>query len=510
MSTSSPHEPTNDPYTALRRELHRTYLLRSTLGLLEWDQQTGLPPEAAELRSEQSSLLAELAHEAFTSDETRAALEALEASDPSPTDDSAMVARLIRRDYDRATRLPTRFVREKTEHLNRAYHAWSRSRANDDFAQFAPFLKKNLELAREEASLQGWESNPYDYHIDLHDPGVTAKKVESLFQQLKEPLLELVGRILEASPPPTSSLFEGFSESAQERCARLATEAIGFDYRRGRLDRSLHPFCSGDGQDTRLTTRFHPDNPLDSLFSSLHEAGHGLYCQGLPVEEVATPLGEAVGMAIHESQSRLWENQVGRSRAFWTHFAPIYRRHFPEQLRDVSDDELLRAVNRVSLNPIRVDSDEVTYNLHIMLRFELEQALFSGDLEVEALPAEWNRLSLDLIGLQPANDAEGVLQDIHWSGGAFGYFPSYTLGNLIAAQLWYKALEILPGLEESLAKGDFSPLLKWLRNTIHRHGRRFDTEELVTLATGQGISAEPLLRYLKERYVSLHTPTLSD
>lgn len=496
--------PITESYAALRDRLRRAHLLQSTLGLLEWDRQVGLPPGAADLRSEQSSLLAELAHQSFTSAELRSALEALEASDPSPTEDAATVARLVRRDYDRATRLPARFVREKTESHNQAYHAWSRARKENDFAGYAPFLKKNLELAREESSLQGYETNPYDYHIDLHDPGITAATIESLFKRLKDPLLEWVGLILEAARPPRAELFRGFPEPQQERVARLATEAIGFDYRRGRLDRSLHPFCSGDGRDTRLTTRFHPDNPLDSLFSSLHEAGHGLYCQGLPANEAATPLGEAVGMAIHESQSRLWENQVGRSRAFWRFFTPIYRKHFPEQLREAGDEDLYRAVNHVSLNPIRVDSDEVTYNLHIMLRFDLERALFSGDLAVEDLPAEWNRLSGELIGLTPANDAEGVLQDIHWSGGAFGYFPSYTLGNLVAAQLWDKALEILPDLESRIEAGDFRPLLEWLQTAIHRHGRRFDTLELVSLATGQGLSTEPLLRYLKERYVNLH------
>ncbi len=495
---------TSDPHIRLRERLRRVYLLRSSLGLLDWDQQVSLPEGGAELRSEQSALLAELAHQTFVSNETREALEALEETDPAPTSDRAVVARLTRRDYDRAVRLPARFVREKTEHLNRSYHAWTRARADDDFASFAPFLERNLELAREEAGLQGYSKNPYDYHLDQHDPGIDTEKVTVLFGELREPLRELAGAILESQEPADPDLFRGFPVERQEQFARLATAKIGFDYKRGRLDRSVHPFCSGDGRDTRLTTRFFPDNPLDSLFSSLHEAGHGLYCQGLPIEDCATPLGEAVGMAVHESQSRLWENQVGRSRAFWTYFGPLYREHFPEQLRHVPDDALLAAINRVSRNPIRVDSDEVTYNLHIMLRFELERTLFDGNLAVRDLPGEWNRLSQSIVGLEPANDREGVLQDIHWSSGGFGYFPSYTLGNLIAAQLWETAREALPGLEDGFARGEFGPLLEWLLKTIHRHGRRFETDEIVTLATGRPLSTAPLLRYLRERYLAPH------
>ncbi len=493
-----------DPYGRLRDHLNRAYLLKSALGLLDWDQQVNLPPESAELRSAQSSLLATLHHEAFTSSQVREALEALEKAAPPPTDKRSAAARLVRLDYDRAVSLPQKFVQEKTRHLNRSYHAWARARDDNDFASLVPYLEKTLELAQEEAVLQGWRERPYDYHLDLHDPGLTAETVESLFSRLKAPLTELVGALLDSPVKVDPHLFQGFPPGQQERFALRVTEKLGFDYNRGRLDRSLHPFCSGDGNDTRMTTRFTPDNPLDSLFSAIHETGHGLYGQGLPREEAATPLGEAVGMTIHESQSRLWENQVARGRPFWRHFGPQYREYFPEQLRDISDDEVFLAINRVALNPIRVDSDEVTYNLHIMLRFELEKALFDGRLSVKDLPAEWNRLSRSVIGLEPKSDAEGVLQDIHWSGAAFGYFPSYTLGNMVAAQLWYRVLEEIPGLEEKFAQGEFQPLLHWLRENIHRHGRRFDTGKLVERITGGPISPEPLLRYLKQRYLPLY------
>ncbi len=494
-----------DPYSSLREALYRVYLLKTTLGLLDWDQQVNLPRNSADLRSEQSSLLAALHHDAFTSRRVEKALDAMESINSPSGNDQSVVTRLVRRDFDRAKRLPRKFVSEKTEHQSRSYHAWAMARENDDFAYFAPYLEKTLELAKEESALQGFDRNPYDYHIDIHDPGLNAEKVESLFSALKAPLTELVGLLIDSQAESKPELFRGFPVSHQERFALLVTEKMGFDYSRGRLDRSVHPFCAGDGSDTRMTTRFDPDNPLDSLFSAVHETGHGLYSQGLPRDEAATPLGEAVGMAVHESQSRLWENQVARGRAFWRHFAPVYYKYFHEQLRSVSDDDFYLAVNHVSINPIRVDSDEATYNLHIMLRFELEKALFDGQLSVRDLPGEWNRLCLSIIGLEPKNDTEGVLQDIHWSGGAFGYFPSYALGNMIAAQLWYRVIEDIPALESNFAEGDFAPLLDWLRKNIHRHGRRYDTEELVKRATGKAISPEPLLRYLRERYLPPYT-----
>jgi carboxypeptidase Taq len=282
------------------------------------------------------------------------------------------------------------------------------------------------------------------------------------------------------------------------------TEKIGFDYTRGRIDVSLHPFCSGTGADIRMTTRFDADHPLDSLFSSIHETGHGLYEQGLAADQHHTALGQAAGMGAHESQSRLWENQVARSRGFWKFFEPKFRAAFPAQLAPVTSEELYRAINAVAPTLIRVDADEVTYNLHVILRFELEKKLFSGALAVRDLPAAWNAASRDLLGLAPSHDREGVLQDVHWSDGAFGYFPSYCLGNMIAAQLWYRALSLRPQLEEDFARGDFTWLLGWLRATIHAAGKRHDTLALIRHATGAELSPQWLLRYLRERYGALY------
>lgn len=495
---------TNSTYTRLLDALKNSYWISSTLSHLGWDEQVNLPPGSAEHRAEQSAFLADLHHREFTRPEIGEWLAELEQQSASLSEEQQTVVRWTRRDYDRACKLPSKFVVERTEHQSRSYHAWAAARKNNDFAAYAPFLEKTVGLAKKEAELLGWTDKPYDYHVDQHDPGMTAARINELFGQLRAPLVELVGTILESPVKGDPTLFRGFEVDRQEAFVRKTVELLGFDFNRGRLDRSLHPFCSGDGADTRMTTRYHPDNPLDALFSSIHETGHGLYEQGLPLDQRSNPLGQAVGMAVHESQSRLWENQVGRSRAFWAYFEPLFRQAFQSQLAGVSSENLYLAINSVQLNPIRVDSDEVTYNLHILLRFELEKALFEGDLAVDDLPTEWNRLSHEIVGLRPQNDAQGVLQDVHWSGGAFGYFPSYCLGNMMAAQLWYSVTEEIPRLENTFGEGNFEPLLQWLREKIHCHGRRFDTDEMVRHATGKTLGPESLLRYLKERYLPLY------
>jgi len=409
-----------------------------------------------------------------------------------------------RRDYDRATKLPAEFVRAKAAQGSRGYHAWARAKAADDFASYAPFLAKNLEFAQREAAYLGRADAPYDAMLDKFDPGLTAAAVERLFAELKRELVPLARDIV-ASPAAAharavAARLRGFPVEAQRVFLREVTDRIGFDYTRGRIDVSLHPFCSGTGSDVRLTTRYHPDLPLDALFSSIHETGHGLYEQGLPLPHLGTALGINAGMAMHESQSRLWENQVARSRAFWRFFEPRWRELFGAATAVVTSDELHLAVNAVEPTLIRVDADEVTYNLHIVLRFEIEQRLFAGELAVADLPRAWRTASRELLGLEPANDREGVLQDVHWSDGAFGYFPSYCLGNMIAAQLWARVRAVRPGLEDDFARGDFTWLLGWLRENVHTQGRRTSALDLVRRVTGEELSPRPLIAYLRERY----------
>ncbi len=486
-------------------DLKRANVLASVGALLGWDEQVFLPPAAADRRAEQAALLAELHHREATNPRLGEALAALEALGETASDEEKVLRHHARKDYDRLTKLPPEFVAEKARLDSESYHAWAAARADRDFAKFAPFLQRQLELARREAELLG-RPDAYDHALDKHDPGMTAARLTALFAELKRDLVPLARRIVDSPVKAPRGLLHGFPVELQREFLQEVTTALGFDFARGRIDVSLHPFCSGDGFDVRMTTRFDADNPLDSLFSAIHETGHGLYEQGLPREWIGTPLGEAVGMGIHESQSRLWENQVARSRAFWRHWEPRFRAKFAPRLDGVSSDALHRAINEVAPTLIRVDSDEVTYNLHIILRFEIEQRLFRGELAVADLPAAWNALAQELLGLTPAHDGEGCLQDVHWSAGAFGYFPSYCLGNMIAAQLWYAAQAALPGLEEDLAAGRFGRLLGWLRAQIHVRGRRLETEELVRAVTGEGLSPRHLVRYLGERYLPLYEP----
>jgi len=477
----------------------------TVLGLLGWDEQVNLPPASSDQRAQEMAVLSEIHHNLASDSSIETLLQPLEEDWAKLNADEQCVVKNSRKDYDRATRLPTDYVTEKAILDSQAYHAWVDARGKNHFGAFAPFLKRQVEMSVKGAELMGKSDNPYDYQIDLFDPGMTAETIEGLFNTLKEELVPLARSILDSQVKAKTEQLKGFPIEKQKAFLTEVAETLGFDYQRGRFDVAVHPFCSGNACDTRLTTRFDEDVPLDSLFSSIHETGHGLYEQGLPIDQLHNALGQAVGMGIHESQSRLWENQVSRSREFWQHFEPKYRAAFPEQLTGLSSDDLYLAVNSVTLCPIRVDSDEVTYNFHIILRFELEKKLIGGELSVDDLPAEWNRLSKEIIGLSPPSDKEGVLQDVHWSGGMFGYFPSYCLGNMIAAQLWDKALEEIPDLLSDFSQGKFDRLLAWLRGRIHQHGKRYDTQDLVTRVTGEPINPKYLIKYLKDRYLPLYS-----
>jgi carboxypeptidase Taq len=487
--------------------LKQAHTLGTVSELLGWDEQVNLPPGAAEQRAQQHAALAAAQHDAASDERIGAMLAALEARGAALSEDERAIVVHARRDYDRATKLPPGFVREKAAQGSRGYHAWARARAADDFASYAPVLETNLEFARREAAYLGKGDAPYDYMLDKHDPGLNAAAVDRLFTELKRELVPLVREITRspraAEARAAAARLRGFPIDGQRAFLREVTERLGFDYNRGRIDVSLHPFCSGTGSDVRMTTRYHEQQPLDALFSSIHETGHGLYEQGLPVAHLGTALGIHAGMAVHESQSRLWENQVGRSGSFWRHFEPRWRELFPEQTRGVKSEELHLAVNAVEPTLIRVDADEVTYNLHIILRFELEKKLFAGELAVRDLPEAWRAGSRELVSLEPANDREGVLQDVHWSDGAFGYFPSYCLGNMIAAQLWARVRFVRPAIEDDFARGEFGWLLAWLRENIHAQGRRYSALELVRRVTGEELSPKYLIRYLHERYGAL-------
>jgi carboxypeptidase Taq len=492
-----------EPYPSLLAHLRDAATLGSSISLLGWDQETMMPARGAGLRAEQLSLLSGYLHRAQTDPRIGDWLDACEA-DENRRGDPEVAANLreIRRSYDRATRLPESLVREIAETSSRAMEAWKDARARSDYPAFAPWLERVVDLNRSKAECLGASNavEMYDALLDEYEPGARSADVEAVFDALRADLVPLISAIAGAEQRPRN-VARGIPAPVplQEEFNRRVTAALGFDTEAGRLDTSTHPFCSSIGPgDTRMTTRYREDEFTESLSSAMHEAGHALYEQGLPKDRFwGQPLAETTSLAIHESQSRLWENQVGRSRAFWEWALPVAREVFGGSLDALSPDGVYGAVNVVEPGLIRVESDEATYNLHIMLRFDLERALLSGDLPVADLPGAWNeRIRADL-GIDVPDDRRGCLQDVHWSMGAIGYFPTYSLGNLYAAQLWDAAREQLGELDASIRSGDFRPLLEWLRSNVHRHGRRFPARELGERITGAGPSHEPLIRYLR-------------
>jgi carboxypeptidase Taq len=497
-----------DAYAELIRREKETALLASCESLLSWDHQTYMPPKGAGHRADQLGLLAAMVHRQATAPEIGDLLAAVEGSDlvADPASGMAVSVREIRRDYDRAVRLPEALVRELAEVTTLAHDVWVQARKAADFSLFRPALEKIVGLKRQEADALGYTTSRYDALLEDYEPGETTARLIPLFAELKAALVPLVGAIMDSGrAPDTSLLARDYPVAAQAAFGTAMAAAFGFDFEAGRLDVTAHPFCSGIGPgDTRLTTRYNPRDFGDAFFSIVHEAGHGLYDQGLDPAEFGTPLGSAVSLGIHESQSRLWENFVARSRPFWDHAFPRAQAAFPQALAGVSVTDFHRAVNEVRPSFIRVDADEVTYNLHILLRFELERALLAGDLAVAELPAAWDGEFKSLFGLTPPDDAQGCLQDVHWSGGGFGYFPTYTLGNLYAAQFFAQAQADLGDLDAMFRRGEFLPLRDWLAVKIHRQGKRFRAPELAVTVTGRPLSAAPLLAHLRKKYGELY------
>jgi carboxypeptidase Taq len=529
-------------YEELVRRARELGVLASCSALLGWDEQTYMPPGGAAHRGEQLAHLAGLHHERGTDPRTGELLASVEESDlvADPDSPPAVNVRELRRNYDRRTKLPRGLVEELARTTSLAQRQWVEARRDADFGRFRPWLERLVGLKRQEAEClaviadfkAGAEDSDsrsaanaiYDPLLDEYEPGARSAELTVLFRALREELVPMVSAIGEAAARRARDeksshadavavsgagadaiLKRSYPLDRQKVFGEAVAAAVGFDFQRGRLDITAHPFCSGIGPgDTRLTTRYDEHNFSDAFFGILHEVGHGLYEQGLPAEHFGTPLGEAASLGVHESQSRLWENAVGRSRAFWMYWYPLARRIFPQTLSDVSLNRFLAAINHVCPSLIRVQADEVTYNLHIIVRFELEQALLGGDLPVGDLPGAWNQKYQDALGVRPANDAEGCLQDIHWSAGLFGYFPTYTLGNVYAAQLFSRARSDLAGLDGSFARGDFSDLLAWLREKVHRHGQRYRPASLVEHATGAKPDHRPLVDSLRLKYGDLY------
>ncbi len=496
-----------DELLSLRR---RAALLSSCGAVLNWDRETYMPEGGGAHRAEQLSLLAGVSHEWSTLPRIGELLYLLQDHGPSNADsvDVAANIREIGRTYRRATCLPRRLVEELARVTALAQHHWSEARASKSFSAFEPWLSQIISLKREEAAAVGFsdEGEPYDALLDEYEPGACSSEVAIVFEHLRQELVPLLNAIRGSRRVPDKSILHRYYPvEAQKKLAHQAAKLIGFDFHCGRMDITTHPFCSGFGPgDCRLTTRYDPQFFSSAFFGTLHEAGHGMYEQGLPAQAFGTPLGSAVSLGIHESQSRLWENLIGRSAAFWKYFYPETQKMFPDALGGVHPHQFLAAINTAGASFIRVEADEVTYNLHIMLRFELERDLITGRLQAADVPDAWNERFVRDFGILPENHAVGCLQDIHWSAGLMGYFPTYALGNMYAAQLFEAANVQLGNLNELSEKGDFRPLLEWLRIQVHQHGQRYTASDLIQRVSGKPLSDEPLVRHLRLRFSELY------
>jgi carboxypeptidase Taq len=474
--------------------------LHHVLALLQWDQEIMIPNRAAEERARQMAALSAIIHRREVAPELGRLLEEAESRQGTFSVRDQALVRVMRRDYEQNVKMPEEFVTAFSHLTSRALSVWTVARQRSDFRMFAPLLKEVVEKSRQKAEYLGYGGEPYDALLDLHEEGLTTARVTAMFAGLREPLSELVRKVRHEGQP--LQFAEAFNQEEQVAFAERLLAAIGFDFSRGRQDISTHPFTTSLGHhDHRVTNRYQPRS-LEFIFSALHEGGHALYEQNIDADLASTALANGVSLGIHESQSRLWENIVGRSLPFWQHFYPQLRQAFPRQFRGVGVEEFVRGLNLVQPGPIRVEADEVSYNLHVLIRFELEKALLDKSLQVEDLPAAWNEKYRDYLEVRVDSDAAGVLQDIHWSHGSLGYFPTYTIGNLVAAQLWESYRAVDPDVEETLRSGNLTKVRQWLSEQIHRHGSIHPPEVLITRATGRPPAAEAFLDYLHRKYMA--------
>ncbi|HEX6291346.1 MAG TPA: carboxypeptidase M32 [Herpetosiphonaceae bacterium] len=492
----------------LKERLATVTDLNRAASVLSWDQRTYMPSGGAAARAHQVATLRRLAHEYFTADEIGRLLDeaAPLAADEQDESDDACLVRYVRREYEQDRKLPSEFVRARAQAASLANQAWEEARRKSDFTRFQPYLEKMFDFAKREADYLGYDEHPYDALLDQYEPGMSTAQVRVVFDELKAGTVPLLKAIMASSTQIDDSiLHQEFDEARQEQFGVEITRAFGYDWSRGRQDRTVHPFYTNfDQGDVRITTRFYPDFLNPALFGTMHEAGHAMYEQGVDPALNRTPLSGGASLGVHESQSRLWENLVGRSRPFWQANYGRLQELFPAQFGQVDFDVFYRAINNVQPSFIRVEADELTYNLHIMLRFELETAVLEGKMQVGDLAEEWQSRMESLLGITPPDDAQGVLQDMHWSSGLIGYFPTYTLGNVLSVQLWESALGAHPSIPEEIARNEYATLLGWLRQNIHRHGRKFKPNTLIQKATGGSLDAKPYLNYLRAKFGEIY------
>ena len=497
-----------DKFKQLRTYLGEVMDLAATAELLGWDQQTYMPPGSNEGRSMQLATLSRLTHEKFTSDELGSALEDLKSivEELDPNSDDARLIAQVSKEFDKQRKVPNEYVAEFARITALTHQTWEKARQESDFSIFRADLEKIIAMRQEYANFFQPYDHIYDPLLDDFEAGMKTADVKKVFADLRPRQVALVNAIAESSYQVDDSvLHQEFDESTQWAFGEEVIKAFGYDFNRGRQDKSVHPFTSSFGNDdVRITTRVAPNYFNTALFGTLHEAGHGMYEQGIGKQLARTPISHGASFGFHESQSRMWENLVGRGKPFWIAFFPRLQEYFPEALRDVNLDDFYRAINKVERSLIRVEADETTYNLHIMVRFELEIALMTGELSAVNLPEAWNQKYEDYLGITPPDDAQGVLQDIHWSFGGFGYFSTYSLGNLISSMLWEVIQRDLPDLQSQFEKAEFGGLLEWLRANIYVHGAKYEPMELLKMVTGSALDADPYMRYLEAKFGEIY------
>ena len=492
----------------LKTHLREIFDLRGAAALLEWDQSTYMPSGGAAARGRQIALLTRLSHEKQTAPELGRMIAALEkqAGDLAYDSDEAGLLRVARYNFDKATKIPNDFVAEMNEHAAESYQVWSIARPADDFKAVMPYLEKTLALSRQLADFFPGYDSIMDPLIDFPDPGMKVTSVKSLFNELRQALVPMVATISEQEPVDDTSLLQAFPPENQIAFGIEVAKAFGYDFDRGRQDKSPHPFTTSFSiGDVRITTRVKERDLQGALFSTLHEAGHGIYEQGINTVYEGSPLADGTSSGVHESQSRLWENIVGRSRGFWSFYYPKLQSIFPDQLRAVPINTFYRAINKVQRSLIRTDADELTYNLHVMIRFDLELELLEGNLLVKDLPDAWNARYKQDLGVESPDDKDGVLQDVHWYAGRVGgMFQGYTIGNVLAALFYQVAVDAHPAIPDEIAQGKFESLYEWLRENIYHHGKKYSASELVERTTGNVMSVQPYLSYLNTKFGELY------
>jgi len=479
--------------------------LHHAASVLEWDQNVSMPPGGSEARGQQLATLGKIAHEKLTSDEVGKLIEDLKREHTTPGTDDAALVRLSAREFDKSTRVPAKYIVEQAIVTTKAFDAWVEAKGKSDFSIFRPHLEKIIELVHEYVSFFPPTDHPYDTLLDNYEPGMKTAEVQAIFDGLRPKQVELIKAIKSAKQTKDDFLRKKYNEKKVWEFGESIITQFGYDWSRGRQDKAPHPFqTTFSVNDARITNRFETNNPLATLFGAMHESGHAMYEQGSNPAYERTPLAGGTSLAVHESQSRLWENLVGRSLPFWEHFFPELKKTFPVQLDGVSLKSFYKAINKVEASFIRVNADEATYNLHVMLRLELEIGMTEGRFAVKDLPEIWNAKMNDYLGIVPPNDALGVLQDVHWSSGLMGYFSTYTLGNLISAQLWEEINKDIKDLDDQIRKGKFDVLLGWLRGKIHIHGHKYDPQDLVQKVTGSKINSAAYIRYLTRKYSDIY------